>query len=454
MLLLISARVRRYLAQNNDNLEEGAYPHKRLEPHLRIQVDSSTVNADMSNLAYLGSVALMQPRSTDNLYDLGLQLRVFKRYLMEDLRTGTVASPLYAHLRNRLFPWIPLPTPIVRFRGHTGQGIVLTTGDAYFRFAVHLVRTIRFVYNATLPIEIFYIGPRDLNRQNRKFLDQMSGVRTRDLSKIFDTRLLDLHGWDAKPFAMLACSFSHALLVDADTVLMQDPGTFFGDADYNATGALFFHDRTLFPTDRGKQQWLENMLPKPLSQKLTSRRFFQMKTSYEQEAGVVVIDKSRHLPGLMAACALNMKAEREGVIHRETHGEKETFWLGFELVQDDYIFNAAMPGTVGRIEADHDVKGRQLLCGKLAHFDRRQRLWWFNDSIANSKKDAEWAKETSDPTHAAIEGKWNPYLCLYDAVFQPLRADERQHLERLRRVYVFDPLKDKFDGTFQNDSHQ
>jgi hypothetical protein len=104
-----------------------------------------------------------------------------------------------------------------------------------------------------------------------------------------------------------------------------------------------------------------------------------------QESGVVVIDKRRRLLGLLAACRLNDGPERKE-IHAWTHGDKETFWLGFEIAEEPYnIYDKIHgPGIIGYLVG---LAGRSklLLWGHLAHFTKQGELLWFNDSILQQK---------------------------------------------------------------------
>ena len=394
---------------------------------------------DIDALAEYARVQITQPRAPNNLYELGMRLRILKKFIS----IGREEGELYEYLKSQIFPWAHKQPKLSAYQGagKESKGIVICTGNEYFKFVVHSIRNIRLVHNCTLPIEVFYIGESDLSPDKRTYLSTLDGVSVRDITTVFDQNILKLNGWDAKPFSMLASTFSQTLLLDADTVLLHSPDVLFSDSGYQADGALFFHDRTLFPTDNFKREWLQSLFPRPFSSRLQARRFFQLKTSYEQEAGAVLIDKSRRLAGLLAACALNNRPERESVIHHETHGEKETFWLGFEMLSEPYAFMPSMPGAIGTIERDHDKPSQQVVCGKLCHFDRQGRPLWFNDSISAGKKDKELSNEASRLTHFTKEGKWNPFLCLSGKEFEELNDSELVTLERSVKVFIPDPLK-------------
>jgi hypothetical protein len=405
-----------------------------------------------SGLLEYARARIAQPRDQKDIFELGMRLRALKGYLDSNahnpffpykshLNSSSYGS-MYELLEREHFGWALKEYASLfdlRKSFKPGRCIVIPTGKEYFRFAVHIIRTVREVFKSTIPIYVYYMGKNDLDKMHMDHLKRHLGVECLDITKIFDNSILQLKGWDIKPFAMLAAPYEEILLMDADTVFMQPPDVFFSDVGYRKDGALFFHDRTLFPTDHYKKAWVQGMFGKPYSDRLRSLRFYQMKTSYEQEAGVVLIDKKRHFAGLLSVCRLNVPPEREDVFHVETHGDKETFWIGFELVQESYSFMSSLPGSLGRIQPDFETN-EPAICGKLAHFDRNGTLLWFNDSIADNKKDEEWARSVSEFTHFAREGRWTPYLCLHAAKV-PLDSDQLETIKKLVSVFDPDPLK-------------
>ena len=391
-------------------------------------------------------VRLMEPRSVDDLHELGLRLRAMTAYL-DSNRTIVEKSPVYRQLVEEHFGFITkkqfkslfdLKTSFTKHK----RCIAVPTGNKYFRFANHLIMTVRRVFESEMPVYVYYMGKDDLNATAISHLNTISNVHTTDITTIFDNSTLKLHGWDVKPFAMLAAPCEQVLLLDADTVLVKDLASFFEHPGFVKKGALFFKDRTLFPTDTHKQDWLKGLVPKPVSKSMRKSRMFRMHSSYEQEAGVVVIDKMRHFGGLLAVCRLNSPPERDTVMHEETHGDKETFWLGFEMVNATYHMHTPLPGSLGRIIPDHELKDTPAICGKLAHFTDTDDLWWFNDSIADCKQDMDWADTVSDLTHFAREGaaRWTPYLCL-PGPFHELDPNTKALLTKIQSVYEPDPLR-------------
>jgi len=124
------------------------------------------------------------------------------------------------------------------------------------------------------------------------------------------------------------------------------------------------------------------------------------------EAGALAIDKGRNLHGLLMACVLNSRPFVYELYER-THGEKESYWIGFEMVRARYHFVATRAAHIGhcddwiteesvgpemqRAHRKKDKVARGVMCEQqshIAHFhDLGGGLWWFNGHFLNQKKD-------------------------------------------------------------------
>ncbi|KAF9139711.1 hypothetical protein BG015_001927 [Linnemannia schmuckeri] len=158
----------------------------------------------------------------------------------------------------------------------------------------------------------------------------------------------ELGGWSIKAFSLLASRFEEAMFVDSDAYFLQDPAKLFEDPGYNATGGLFFYDRTLFPDWHTGLDWMRSMVP-IMSTLPNQLRSFKGLSTYKQESGVVVINKKARLNGLLVICSMNSKWERDLHSYKVLYGNKETFWVGFEIVQEPYSFMRTYGGDVGEL---------------------------------------------------------------------------------------------------------
>jgi len=81
--------------------------------------------------------------------------------------------------------------------------------------------------------------------------------------------------------------------LDADLFILQNPEMLLEDSGYKKKHALFFHDRTAFPGYSTKSDWCAANFPLPLSDTYKSARIYNKQTEYEQESGVIVVNKKK-----------------------------------------------------------------------------------------------------------------------------------------------------------------
>ncbi|KAJ3026544.1 UNVERIFIED_CONTAM: hypothetical protein HDU68_005467 [Siphonaria sp. JEL0065] len=256
------------------------------------------------------------------------------------------------------------------------MGIVFTTGTWHFELAVHAIITLRDVLNCTLPIEVVYMGPQDLDPSMLKAFDSMPGVSTVDVLKKFS--VTDLGGWSIKPFAILAASFRTTIFIDADSLFFQNPEQVVRDSMlFKEFGQMFYHDRSLFKDDPA--EWFHRINP-VMTKYAGTLRYTNGLSHHEMESGVVVVDKGRsgNLHALMMVCQMNSKAERD-VAYKHMHGDKETFWMTWDMIRVPYKFTPTYGGTVGY----KNEKGN--VCGGLFHTDEYNHPLWWNGGVLKNK---------------------------------------------------------------------
>jgi hypothetical protein len=232
---------------------------------------------------------------------------------------------LFQSLENTLYPWIHMSykSAFDIPKATNGSGIVFCVGDKHYDHAVTSIRALREVLQSQIPIEIFYIDEKDLSPKNREYLETtFSNVKTVDISKILDSNWTNLGGWAIKPFSMLASSFTEVILIDADVFFLRKPEELLSDPAYIKTGTLFFYDRTILPNWTKGRDWMLSFLP-TYSDQISRSRWWSLTSSHEQESGVVVINKSKSLLGLLSTCKMNAKKERDEVTYKHVHGDKE-----------------------------------------------------------------------------------------------------------------------------------
>ncbi|KAK3848279.1 MAG: mannosyltransferase putative-domain-containing protein [Linnemannia gamsii] len=314
-----------------------------------------------------------------------------------------------------------------------GRGIVMCVGNYHAKYARTAIKALREVVKTKLPIEIFYTGEPDLSPENIAWFESIEGVKTIDVVTLIENKMVILEGWAAKPFAMMVSSFSEVIMMDSDVQYMIDPALLFEDPGYKETGTLYFYDRTLFPgAGRDKKAWMESFLP-TMSNHPAKTRWFRAKGDHEMESGVVVFNKKEHFVGLLAICKLNDLHERRQVTYQKTWGDKETFWIALEMVQERYSFIRYGGGVIGNVgdaipfngvlpkeEIDRynqgedlvatnpkdlktgltkhiDKPNRDRVCGNLMHFDPKGQPLWWNSGVVRNKfvKNSPYLKYTA-----------------------------------------------------------
>ncbi|KAF9969642.1 hypothetical protein BGZ73_007930 [Actinomortierella ambigua] len=347
------------------------------------------------------------------------------------------ALDLFRRIEQVTFPWITSMYPSTFHLEGTfrkgGRGIVMCVGNYHVIFARSAVKILREVIKTTLPIEIYYMGEGDLSLDHRQWFEKFDNVKTIDILTKLDDKFSKLGGWAIKPFAILLSSFDEVLSMDADATFFEDPRVLFEDAAYQETGTLYFYDRTLFAGIDGPREWMRSFLP-TMSNHPAKTRWFQLTGAHEQESGVVMIDKRMHYSGLLAICKMNDRREREHVTYRQSWGDKETFWIGMEMVQEPYAFTPFYGGVIGDFG---DAGEKDRICGNQLHFmaDRRP-IWWngglMRDKYADNKRYLKYQGYLYDE-----DGPWD----FHTSCITPRRKDAIREMPWKQRQKIFEYLK-------------
>ena len=290
-------------------------------------------------------------------------------------------------LKEKLFPWL-IHSNLTFYTGQqNSKGIVICTGNRHIQLTLVALKSLELIENE-LPIEVFYSSSNDLSLENQGLIKKsFPEVNLIDLSLTsFNDSYLHLRGWEIKPFAVLASRFSKVLLMDADVLFFEQPSTLFNNNYFIKSGTLFFYDRPTLPYKT--IQWINtfssyNDPPLPIR---------------TQESGVVLIDKSRVLKGLLSVCKLNDHDERKRFTYKYFYGDKDTWWLGFHIIQMSYSFIPTLTASIGKI----DNVSKNKVCGHILHLDESNKpVWWNGGMFRNRYLNKElinidgWLKEGS-----------------------------------------------------------
>lgn len=277
-------------------------------------------HTEISDFAGMGDrMALFSRLAHAVTQDRSLDYKPLVALLRQQFHWWEPAWSIYAPWNSR--GWIQKPT----------TGIVICAGAQNFVLAGHLIRTLRKTLKSTLPIEIAYSGEADLPFVNRAALKALdNNIETVNLLDYFDDNIAGLQngGFAQKPFAMLASRFQKVILLDADTVFLQNPDHIFEtEPGLAETGTLFWHDRAFFQSDASngdRHSWLNGFMDgREPSGMLNQSLFWTEGVYHEMESGVVCMDKAR--PGvfmsLVFATWMNTREVRS-VTYAHTYGKQ------------------------------------------------------------------------------------------------------------------------------------
>jgi len=351
---------------------------------------------------------------------------------------------LFNKVHKNLYPWIygKQFLAIDEFIGsYHGRGIVICTGSFHFKYAQSTIDTLRNLLRTKLPIEVFYNGEDDLTMKEQQTLLAYPNVYLSNLSDYFNDDIIKCKKWAIKPYAILASRFTEVILIDADALFIRDPAELFKSKGYEETGTLFFRDRTLpknSPND--SLLWFKEWAKNPLEETKNSR-FWNGLTVHEMDSSAVVINKEKALLGLLSVCKLNEYAIREGMVYRHIYGDKETFWMGFDMAHQHYYMSPQSITFIGSLQStlQKNSIGKKL-CGHIAHsMEDGQIIFWNGhlvvDKVYNSSILLDfdyYIVEKDGDDHK----KWsNDPVCYYidneDDVI-PLSEDEKSFIDMIK----------------------
>ncbi|CAG8981163.1 hypothetical protein HYALB_00005878 [Hymenoscyphus albidus] len=425
--------------------------------HIAHEPDGSTFVRD-DVIQYLRGTTRSVDSTDEDLVEssLGSTLRAYEQY-----------RSFLAKFTELLFPWFhPYYPDLLALKSSFskgGRGIVLTAGDGQAPFLLTTIPSFRKL-GCTLPIEIMYLGESDLSEDYRADLEAMPGVITRDIAQMVKDDGWKLAGWASKPFAILLSSFREVIFIDADSAFFQNPEVLLDDPGYQKTGALFFMDRNVMP--ESKKHWLQEILPKPFSRSVRQSRMWTGESGHQQESGVIVVDKWKHFVALLLVTRMN-GPDRDGDkskelkgIYEMVHGDKETFWLGWELVGDwAYTFHPGRIGVMGVLEESKQAdpehaevrKPHELMkfrnstekytmCApQIVHLDVDGTLLWFNGWILTDKFGSKNYSKFQDYMIEPRETREPPAYVIREANVFCMTSEEKHELKS-RDTKILDEL--------------
>ncbi|CCE72863.1 Piso0_000464 [Millerozyma farinosa CBS 7064] len=305
-----------------------------------------------------------------------------------------------------------------------GKGLVLTISDSHVDDAVRLIHVLRalnnkypiqFVsYDGLSPTskkrlihaarEIFADLPKSFEKVHQYFPDNYLDDKTGGLPKqeiwfvnvrnvIRSNYRFKFGGYSNKFLAAMFNSFAEYILLDADSVPVQNPEYFFNLPGYKEKGAFFYKDRKAFVFRADEDGDLFKILAPTavdyamfniplMSDEHLKIPFFEG-MYHQMESGLVVINRNLHFSSTLMMIHLNFFHS----VTEKLHGDKELFWLGFLINGDnDFVFNSLDAAAIGdekamiRPDTNEKTRAHRVCSTHPGHIDGydNQTLLWFN----------------------------------------------------------------------------
>ncbi|ETV66096.1 hypothetical protein, variant 1 [Aphanomyces astaci] len=269
------------------------------------------------------------------------------------------------------------------------RGILVCVFDAMIPMAASLVLELRALGNTDL-IQMYHCNG-ELSAASHRILYMLDArLEIVDVCKDFvasgrlpAAKANDFRSFWLKPLALVHTRLAEVILLDADDLMFHDPSQLWQTPGYKETGTVFFYDREV-----AKAEYLNNWsvhrfqrmlnlhvlvdtfeyaqfhLMKRPSKYLERTLAWNKHSAHEQDSSIVVVNKG-------ATSSVAMDVLYHLVMHTRytldfSYGDKELFWLAFELAQVPYSFSpwantaAASPGNM--------EKHPDTICGGLAQW--------------------------------------------------------------------------------------
>ncbi|KAL1511465.1 hypothetical protein AB1Y20_006263 [Prymnesium parvum] len=227
-------------------------------------------------------------------------------------------------------------------------GIVITAdgSNAKYADAVYVgIHGVRVLHRSSLPVQVFYVGPSEAFAVGAAArLAAFGNVELLDLLPHLHPSLRKqaagrLRSFAAKAFALLATTFEHVILMDANVLFFEPPDTLLSLPSFVNSGVQLFNDYV--PAFHIVDPWL-------ISSYLGTGRahidlYLALTQGAECDSSVVVVDTNRAWRYIHVVAALNWWKR---VLDRHIWGDKDT-WALAALVLDQ----TKAVGWLGNIES-------------------------------------------------------------------------------------------------------
>ena len=241
--------------------------------------------------------------------------------------------------------------------------------------------------------KIAHLFPSDYLDPKSKGLPKQEIWFVNTASVINERYKMKFGGFANKLLATFFNSFNEMMIIDADTVMMQNPQEYFKLQGYKDTGTFFFRDRAVIQNralldgeffKKVSQSTVDSlMFDVPLLTDYTLRRDYFRGLLHTMESGMVLINRQLHFNSILMIVHMNFMHP----LKRLSYGDKELYWLGFALAGDEnYHFNKHGAAAIGqmtdpqeRLRPDGSLHNSKELCsphpGHINEENNHTLLW-------------------------------------------------------------------------------
>ncbi|GIL76628.1 hypothetical protein Vretifemale_6130, partial [Volvox reticuliferus] len=229
-----------------------------------------------------------------------------------------------------------------------GRGILISAGGpCYTTNLIVTLYVLRRHFGCNLPVEVAWQGPAEMDNTTWRSLERhFSPIRGFDV-RAAPHPVPELHGnsfvatsYGGKVYALLQSEFREVLMIDADSLPLQDPGKLFNDPRFVQYGSLFWPDT-----------WTGQAQPSVFGvygiDYIKAKRVLTMGLGFgrrDAESGQLLIDRARHLDVLETLMLIN---RRPNANQKMLWGDKDTFSLAFAAVGKAHCYNqVAVPPSI------------------------------------------------------------------------------------------------------------
>ncbi|GLD97448.1 hypothetical protein PINS_up006132 [Pythium insidiosum] len=272
------------------------------------------------------------------------------------------------------------------------QGVILCLHDATVALGLSLIRELRCLGNDQV-VEV-YCCNSDLSEENQRMLrEHDENVDIVDVcaelvgQEVLDqevARKFERSRW-LKALAVHQSQLVELIALDADVLLLQDPRSVRLTQGYVKTGTMFFYERAVNASrdsTSGDRDCSSDGIARIVqtfdyprfghqyqpSDQLLHSLAYRGETCHEQDSSMLAIKKTQ-FGADKAMQLLWFLATEHRFAERFSWGDKEAFWLAYELAHVPYFFSPWGASVVSATANDDLERHPDTLCGSLAQYE-------------------------------------------------------------------------------------